>query len=188
VRWRRRVRPALAYPLRAALALLLVAFGTSASARIGESVATVVVAPHGDGALTAIEVSTNPDITRRHEMTLFLNRRDADDRGRSLIVPPTEPGRYRFEVALPAGRWNLTLRYGVGLDLYYTWMRIDIDPEGGVTQRRGALFEGDLGESVPALVQPLGFAVFGLVAVVALGLVVAVLRGLKRAEAGVPTG
>ena len=40
-------------------------------------------------------------------------------------------------------------------------------------------------ESVPALVQPLGFAVFGLVAIVALGLVVAVLRGLKRAKVGV---
>lgn len=169
--------------LRGALLALLVALAATASARIGESVATVIVSPVGDGERIAIEVQTNPDITRRHELTLFLNRRNADDRPFSLIVPPIEPGLYRVERALPAGSWNLTLRYGVGLDLYYTWMRVDLDPVDGIALRRGALFEGDLGENVPALVQPLGFAVFGLVAAVALGLVVAVLRGLKRAEA-----
>ena len=170
--------------LPGSLLLALVLPTAATAAPIGESFATVTITPSGDGVTTVIEVETDPEVTRRREMTFFMNLRGVDDRTRSVILPPSQPGRYRFEAELTAGAWNITLRYGLGLDLYYAFVLADIDPQraGGAPLRRGLAFEGDLGDEVPPLVQPLGFAVFGLVAVVALALVAAVLRGLRLAE------
>ena len=100
------------------------------------------------------------------------------------FLPDGSNQRFPLRGRFQAQSLGFNFRYGLGLDLYYAFVLADIDPQraGGAPLRRGLAFEGDLGDEVPPLVQPLGFAVFGLVAVVALALVAAVLRGLRLAE------
>lgn len=160
--------------------LLLVLALTAAAAQIGETPATVTVTAGGNGVGSVIEIETDPAVTRRHELTLFLNRRGSGERTLSFIVPPLQPGHYRLETELAAGAWNLALRYGLGLDLYYAFTQIDIDPSAAGGGRRFLLFERDLGDGVPALAQPLGFALFGLLATSSLVLVAVVLRRMRR--------
>lgn len=142
--------------------------------------AEVAVTARGPGQPVAVTVRTDPEITGRGELFYFWLESGGDVILRGA-VPPERPGRYRFTVPVPhAGRWGLSLRHGVGLELFYAFRWFDLDPAGGETVRVHEFFSPELGPDAPRFVQPLGFAVFAGVLVTSLGLVVAVLRWVRR--------
>lgn len=143
--------------------------------------ADIVIDESAPGRAVLVEVSADPDATRRREMAFFVWRRGDGDFARS-VVPPVEPGVYRFEVDLPeAGPWGFTLRYGLGIDVYYASVSgPTIDPLGDDSHRFVELFTGGLSAGTPRGVQTAGFALFGLLTAVSLVLVAAVLRHLGR--------
>ena len=175
--------------MKALTALLLVLLTTVQAAQIASGDrASVKVRTEGGALPVVFEVATDPDTTGRRELTFFLYRRDSGERSLTRVVTPLEPGRYRLEMPLVAGSWNVSLRYGIGLDFHYGFFRTDIDPEEERDQRHLVDFERELGDGVPGLVQPLGFAVFGALAGVALVLITVILRRLRREESGGGTG
>lgn len=165
--------------LTALLLLLLLAGSAWAQGRDGGS-AQITVRQRGEGNISVVEVRTDPAITRRGELFYFLieNGRGVTLRG---AVPPSEPGRYQFEIAVPkAGQWGLSLRHGVGLELFYTFRWFTLDPAATTTLRASEAFEPELGPEAPRFVQPLGMAIFGVVLACSLLLVFGVLRWLQR--------
>ena len=171
---------------RVSVLLLLLALGAGLSqdARSG-SAADITVTERGPEQPTLVEVRTDPALTKNSEMMLYIYPREVGRAGGFIkrLEPPVEPGLYRFEVTLPhVGEWGINPRYGIGLDLYYTSFAGRIDPAGAETFSFARTFRGDLGADTPAYIQPLGFSIFGVVLVTALGLVVAVLRWLGRQE------
>jgi len=175
-----------------ALLLALVLLGSAALAqnaaqdgRVGGD-AEVTIVQRGAGQPSAVEVRTDPEVTGQGELFYFLILRDHGVMARGA-VPPEAPGLYRFEITVPeAGEWGLSLRHGVGLDLYYAFNWFRLDPESTRTRRWEGSFSSELGADTPQFVQPLGFGIFALVALCSLLLVFAVLRWLRRQGARLP--
>lgn len=97
------------------------------------------------------------------------------------VLQPLGQDQYRLEYRFPqGGSWNFYLRYGPGQAGYVGSINEVIQPGSGNTQEIDLkLFNGYSG-NVPAYVQPLGFAAFGLLALAALLSVVWLLRWIER--------
>lgn len=159
--------------------LLLLAGSAWAQGRDGGS-AQIIVRQRGEGNTSVVEVRTDPASTERGELFYFLIENGGGVTRRGAI-PPSEPGHYQFQIAVPeAGKWGLSLRHGVGLELFYTFRWLTLDPAATTTLRVSGTFEPELGPEAPRFVQPLGMAIFGAVLVCSLLLVFGVLRWLQR--------
>ncbi|UCH25417.1 MAG: hypothetical protein JSV66_16025 [Trueperaceae bacterium] len=153
--------------------------------RLG-SFGTVHIVEQGAGQPTRIEVDTDPAVTGRHELHFYIFSREVGS-GAPLrrLIPPGEPGRYVLEIDFPQpGRWGVSMRYGVGLDLYYAFVETVIEPQGLGTKKFATSFRGGLDSGTPRYVQSVGFAVFGLLAIISLVLISAVLRHVKVRQVG----
>jgi hypothetical protein len=146
--------------------------------RTGSSATISVVRPPDGPAV--IEVRTDPQRTGHQELFLWLMPREV---GRSAavsrVVPPVEPGLYRYAHDFSPGEWHVTLRHGVGLDLYYTSIQFRVTSEGVDPAAFRRRFQPDLAESAPRYLQPMGFGILGLVVALTLALLVITLRRLK---------
>jgi hypothetical protein len=131
-----------------------------------------------------IEVRTSDKMETGGEMRFILYRTDDAERTfEARVAPPVERGLYRLEYPFETGSWEMQLRFGTGIDLYETWASFYVEP-GERTLKFRNMFYGTLGPNTPSYVQPLGFGVFTLMLGVALTLVVAVLRWLKKQGEG----
>jgi hypothetical protein len=138
------------------------------------------------GARVRVTAETDPERSGASELMVFAFRPGQREAGLiRALTPPAAPGVYRLELSLPeAGTWGFTVRYGVGLDLYYATVQQRLEPTGNRSFTQQTAFRGALAEAVPRYAQPLGFAVFGLVLLIAISLVAGVLRHLRRAAVG----
>lgn len=162
-----------------ALSVALLLMGLAWAQRAGGD-AQITIYQRGEGRSSVVDVRTDPDVTGRGELFYFLIRQGEGVALRGA-VPPSEPGRYRFEVAVPrAGPWGLSLRHGVGLELFYTFHWFTLDPTSTTVHRAVKTFAAELGPEAPRFVQPLGMAIFGAVLSCSLLLVFAVLRFVQR--------
>jgi hypothetical protein len=89
---------------------------------------------------------------------------------------------YELEYPFEAGHWGINLRYGTGLDIYYAHVSNYLEPSQERTLLFYDTFRGDLSETTPRYIQPLGFGIFGLMLVIALTLIITILRWLKRQQ------
>jgi hypothetical protein len=162
------------------LSLTLAQSGTP---RTGSS-AEVSIVLGGAVQPALIEVRTDPAITKNEELRFWIYRNDDDSRAfDSRVAPPVEPGLYRLEYSFPEkGSWELRMRYGTGLDLYYANVSNYLEPSQEKTLNFRETFYGSLTTSTPRYIQPLGFGIFALMLVIALTLVVTILRWLKRQQ------
>ena len=172
---------------RAVFAALLLVTGLALAQgdRLG-SRGEVTLSQQAGGPLV-IEVTTQPEITGRREMMFYLFPRSRGSEQHTVrrVAPAVESGRYRLEVELPEdGPWGFSLRYGSGLDLYYGFVEQRIDSTADWQVRQLVTFRGGLEPGVPGYVQPLGFALFGLIAILTLVLIAVILRGLRFRGAG----
>ena len=95
---------------------------------------------------------------------------------------PGEGGEYRIEVAVPeAGEWGVYLRYGVAQAGYAGYGTLSVPPAGGSASTTLRLSSGFVRE-VPAFVQPLGFALFTVIALATLIGLRALLQRIRRAQ------
>lgn len=162
------------------LLALLAGLGLAQQPRLG-SEARIRLDEAAPGDRVALELQTDPALTKNSELMAFVFQRDRSGEAGILrhLVPPVEPGLYRLELELPeAGDWGFSLRYGLGLDLYYASVSQRLEPAGERSFDFQTTFRGDLSERTPSYVQPLGFGIFALVALIALGLITGVLRWL----------
>ena len=104
---------------------------------------------------------------------------------RRRISIPAEPERsgantiYRFHLPISGGDWQYSLRLGSGQMGFSTYGgSISYDERLGGT--RLLSFQNQFLDSVPVYVQPVGYAVYGLIALFALGLSALILRRLAR--------
>ena len=153
----------------------------------GRADVTIVQRP---GAPLILEVETQPEITRHHEILAFMYPRSSMPSVGTVrrVMPPSEPGRYRLEVTLPDnGVWGFSLRYGTGINVYYAYLEQPIDINSEEVLQHNIYFHRDLREGVPGFVQSVGFGVFGLLSLMVLSLIGVVLRTL-RAKSDQPLG
>ena len=163
-----------------ALLLLLGGLACAQAPRLGSG-ADIRLDEAAPGNRLSLEVRTDPALTRNSELMAFVFPRDRRSEAVVLrhLVPPVAPGLYRLEFELPtAGDWGFSLRYGLGLDLYHASFSARLEPAGERSFDVQTTFRGDLSERTPSYVQPLGFGIFALVALTALGLITGVLRWL----------
>jgi len=131
----------------------------------------------GLGTPATITVTTDPPL--QGELTVNAHHRDGEAE-RVMIRPSREAGIHVFETSFDErGEWGLWLRYGSGIDLYGDYLVFNVS-DRAVDRVHASTFEGVLAADVPAYVQPLGYAVFGLLLVLSLGTITWTLRWFAR--------
>ena len=146
--------------------------------------AAVSLQRHADGSTGTLEVELYPSDAWRRDVFVSLYRGSLRER---RGIRPDDDGGYRLDVNVPeAGEWGVYLRYGVAQAGYAGYGRLIVPAVGGRAATTLALSSG-FPAGVPAYVQPLGFTVFAVIAVlVTLGLRV-LLQLIRRRQAGQPT-
>ena len=158
---------------------LLVFLSTALAApRLG---GTAEILFNRQGQTLNLSVHTDPLKSKHHEMSFYLFQRDDDSRSFiRRIVPPTKPGLYILDYTFPQkGSWGMSLRYGVGLDRYETWMDFQVDDQTQSFTRLHT-FQGDLDTKTPRYIQRIGFTIFGLLLLTTLLLTTRILQFIKR--------
>jgi hypothetical protein len=157
--------------------------GTSlAQARVGGP-ADVSIELRGENESALVRVETDPQLTKNEEMRLWIYRDDDDTRKfTSRVVTPRSSGVYELEYPFTEGSWGLNLRYGTGLDVYYAHVSTYLEPSRERTLHFYDTFYGDLSETTPRYMQPLGFGIFALMLLISLTLVITILRWLERQQ------
>ena len=101
---------------------------------------------------------------------------------RGLPVEPTIEGKetiYRFETPVrEAGQWYIRTTLGAGQAAYIGFSQPYLDPKDSSSSL--VFLRNSFADTVPAYVQPLGYAVYGLVAFLAIALTTFVLRRLEQ--------
>ena len=153
-----------------------------AQSRDGGAV-NVSIELRGENKDALVRIETDPNLTKREEVRLWIYRDDDDTRTfESRVVTPLEDGVYEFEYPFTEGSWGLNLRYGTGLDIYYAHVATYLEPSQERTLYFSDTFYGDLSETTPRYMQPLGFSIFALMLAISLTLVITILRWLKRQQ------
>jgi hypothetical protein len=146
--------------------------------------ATVSVTRGGTGQPSLVEVRLEPQ-SANGSGELFLSLSQNGQYKRRVLQPST-PGVYRLRYAFPtAGNWNVYLRYGAGQAGLVAWTEVSVPPPAG-REVATARFEDGYARDVPGYVQPLGYAAFGLLMVLALLGVGYLLNRIRHAPASVP--
>jgi hypothetical protein len=98
-----------------------------------------------------------------------------------LVLTPAAVGMYRLTYTFPEnGVWYFYLRYGPGQAGFYAFAPLSVDPRAGGEDTLTMRMRRGLSNGVPAWIQPLGYAAFGLVAALALAGVLVILNHLRR--------
>ncbi len=119
------------------------------------------------------------------QLLVWLWQDGGDHDWRRRISIPAEPERngattiYRFRLPISGGDWQYSLRLGSGQMGFSSYGGI-ISYDENLGAKRLLSFQNQFLDSVPALVQPIGYAVYGLIALLALGLSTLILRRLAR--------
>jgi hypothetical protein len=96
------------------------------------------------------------------------------------VLEPIAPGAYEAEYVFPAGGiWRYYMRFGLGQAGFASAGYVRITAKTGSTDSASAVFRSGL-RRAPAYAQPLGYAAFGLMAVLALAGVSTILIRLAR--------
>ena len=148
--------------------------------------ASVSLIRHSDGDSGTLAVELLPEDSWAGDVFISLYRDDFRER---KGIRPSDDGSYRLDVRLPnAGTWGIYLRYGIAQSGYAGYGTLVVPASGGnpataiVDLSSG--FEGE----VPGFVQPLGFGVFAVIAILTVvGLRALLLVIRRRQVAGVPT-
>ena len=139
--------------------LILASFGFAQWRAKQGSDAYITLQFAGAGQESKIIIKTDPPINKELLLRLEAN---SGESGVTLIRPSVSNGEHVFKYSFTeAGAWWAWMRYGVGVDTYQTSFRFSLK-EDEQTQSFIERFRGDLEESVPAYVQPAGFAILGI--------------------------
>lgn len=148
-------------------------------------VATVAVSREGNRQPSLVEVRLDP-ATANGSGELFLSL-SQNGQYKRQVLQPSAPGVYRLRYAFPAGGdWNVYLRYGAGQAGLVAWTEVLVSPSPGRGETASARFEDGYAREVPAYVQPLGYAAFGLLMILALLGVIHLLNRIRRAPTSAP--
>ncbi len=144
---------------------------------------TVSIRHRVPGAPSIVEIRlTPPDAAGGAELLLSMTRPNPERyvKKRSVLTPAA-PGVYRLEYTFPEGGiWYFYVRYGPGQAGFSASSPRDVDPRAGGEDTFTMRMRRGLSTGVPAWIQPLGYAAFGLAAALALAGVAAILNRLRR--------
>ncbi|HEX7002844.1 MAG TPA: hypothetical protein VF168_01495 [Trueperaceae bacterium] len=158
---------------------LVIAFPTLAQNRAQDSRSAQVTLERHDDDRGVLEIELLPEGSWRRDVFVSLYR--GEFRERKGIRPQTD-GSYRSQVTIPeGGEWGVYLRYGVAQAGYAGYGRLAVPPPGESSSTIVRLASGFAGE-VPPYVQPLGFAVFGAIALATLFGLRALLQRVRRSQ------
>ncbi len=135
------------------------------------------------GTPSIVEVRlTPPDTARGGELFLSMTKPTPERYlKKRRVLTPAAAGVYRLEYPFPeSGIWYFYLRYGPGQAGFYAFAPLAVDPRPGGEDTVTMRMRRGLSAGVPAWIQPLGYAAFGLVAVLALAGVLVILNHLRR--------
>jgi hypothetical protein len=100
---------------------------------------------------------------------------------RRQLLSPDAPGVYRLEYRFPeGGLWYFYLRFGVGQAGFVALTRMVVAPRAGGQDTFTLPMRRGLAPGIPTWVQPLGYAVFGLIATLATAGVALILHHLRQ--------
>jgi len=170
-----------------AAALLVTAVPGLVIAAAAPVAAHVTITHAGPGRPSAVEVRLDPPAAARGgELLLSIyNGKGVVNRH---VLRPGADGVYRAAYPFPTrGVWRYYMRFGAGQAGFTSAGVASISPDAGSVDTFTAAFRsGSAG--VPAAVQPLGYAAFGLIAAGALAGVSAILARLRRARCEARSG
>jgi hypothetical protein len=167
------------------------AFATSAPAGQPSGVAppqdapsvTVSIRHRLPGAPSVVEIRlAPPGATGGGELFLSMTRPNPERYVKKRrVLTPAAPGVYRLEYTFQeSGLWYFYVRYGPGQAGFYLFTPTNVEPRAGGEDTFTRRMRRGLSAGVPAWIQPLGYAAFGLVAGLALAGVAAILNRLRR--------
>jgi hypothetical protein len=154
-------------------------FGTaSAGSYLGE----IKLEPKTSDTVQA-QITVQQPLNEQLLAWFWQNGGDHDWRRRISI--PAEPERvgastiYRFDLPISGGDWQYSFRLGSG-QMGFSSYGGSVAYDEKLGAKRLLSFQNQFLDSVPALVQPVGYAVYGLIALLAVGLSALILRRLAR--------
>lgn len=150
---------------------------------------TLTIRHQMPGTPSIIEVRlTPPDAAGGRELFLSMTKPNPERYlKKRRVLTPAAAGVYRLEYTFPEnGIWYFYLRYGPGQVGFYAFAPLAVDPRVGGEDTVTMRMRRGLSHGVPAWVQPLGYAAFGLVAAVALAGVLVILNHLRRINGVLP--
>ena len=164
--------------MRRALLAALAALALPGAASASSLVATLAVRQNA-GANPTVELRLDPADAARFERTeLLLWMWGAGGRF-NRPVEPAAPGVYRLEAPRAMdGGWTYYLRLGAGQAGFVARGDLYLSARPGEADDRTIVLYNAFDTSVPGYVQPVGYAVYGVVALSAEKLIVLVLRSL----------
>ena len=171
------VRGAVALVIPALLAVLAEALASPVA--VPEVTARITIVHRGLGYPSLVTIRVDPpSAAGRAELLLSIyNTAGVINRH---VLEPVAPGAYEAEYVFPAGGiWRYYMRFGLGQAGLASAGYVRITAKTGSTDSASAVFRSGL-RRAPAYVQPLGYAAFGLMAVLALAGVSAILIRLAR--------
>ena len=123
-----------------------------------------------------------PDAAQGRELFLSMTKPNPERYlKKRRVLTPAAAGVYRLEYTFPEnGIWYFYLRYGPGQAGFYAFAPLAVDPRPGGEDTVTMRMRRGLSNGVPAWVQPLGYAAFALVALLALAGVLVILSHLRR--------
>lgn len=168
-----------------ALTLLLLHSGVAQVASLpnSEQSARVTLQRGANASTGSLEIELFPADAWHGDLFVSLYRGGFRER---KGVRPDESGDYQLPVRVPeAGEWGIYLRYGVAQTGFAGYGQLRVPEAGGTATTTVGLSSGFSGD-VPGYVQPLGFALFGLIAVLALLGLRVLLEQIRRSQATGP--
>lgn len=165
-----------------ALIILLITLNSLAiaqwQAKQGSSV-EVTLEFSGVGQQSRLVLKTDPPVNKEILLRLESNSGLSSV---SLIRPALAKGEHVFEYDFAeTGGWWGWMRYGVGVDTYQTSIRFTL-PEQAESKFFSKRFRGDLEENVPDYVQPVGFAILGLILLFSCVIVISAVRWVAKQQ------
>jgi len=124
---------------------------------------------------------TPPDAAGGAELFLSMTKPNPERYlKKRRVLTPAGPGVYRLEYTFPeGGTWYFYVRYGPGQAGFSAFAPRGVEPRADGEDTFTMRMRRGLSTGVPAWIQPLGYAAFALVAVLALAGVAAILNRLR---------
>jgi hypothetical protein len=141
--------------------------------------AQIVIVHRGTGSPSLVSIRVDPpSAAGRGELLLSIyNTAGIINR---QVLESVAPGVYEAQYVFPVGgTWRYYMRFGPGQAGFASAGYVHITPEAGSVDSANAVFRSGL-RRAPAYVQPLGYAAFGLMALLALAGVSAILIRLAH--------
>lgn len=147
--------------------------------------ATVSVTRDGAGQPSLVEVRF--ELKRANDSGELFLALSQNGQYKRQVLQPSAPGVYRLRYSFPAeGDWNVYLRYGAGQAGLVAWTEVSVPPSPGRVETVSVRFEDGYAREVPGYVQPLGYAIYGLLTILAFLGVIYLLNRIRRAPTSDP--